>query len=281
VCEIGCGKGFLIDRILNKKIIDFLDEEERQAALARSKRSSPTKNTFPEDELNLPVLHFQNIERYVLCDQSQAHLDSITIPSPEQLTAIRGNSIKTIEKLPAFDEDGAKLPFDDNSLDCVVCGFYLHWVNDLPGLLSEIERVLKPDGAFVGALLGGNTLSELRTCFVLSEQEREGGVSAHVSPLSSIEDAGNILTRAGFNLPTIDAETIKVFYPDAFTLMHHLQCMGESNALFKRRPVISRETLVGAAAIYDNMYREKERGVMATFEVIHMIGWKKDSSQPK
>ncbi|EFC42282.1 predicted protein [Naegleria gruberi] len=275
VCEIGCGKGFLIDRLLNKTIIDFLPPDERKTALEQAKKN---KSSIGETELNYPVLHFQGIENYTLCDQSQLHLDAIQIPS--DLGLIKGNTIKNITKVH-LDEDGASLPFEDNSLDCVVAGFYLHWVNDLPGFLKEVERVLKPDGAFVGALLGGNTLSELRTSFVLSEQEREGGVSPHVSPLSSIEDAGNVLTRAGFKLPTIDAETIKVYYPDPFTLMHHLQGMGENNALFKRRTVISRQTLIGAAAIYDHMFRENDRGVPATFEVIHMIGWKHDESQPK
>nr|CAG4711361.1 unnamed protein product [Naegleria fowleri] len=277
-CEIGCGKGFIIDRILQKRILDFLHPEERESAMAQSKKSSQASG-FSGIELDLPVLHFQNIEHYILCDQSQLLLDSIKIPSPEDLTKIKGNTIKKIEKL-YFDEDGATLPFEDNSLDCVISGFYLHWVNDLPGLLKEVERVLKPDGAFIGAMLGGNTLAELRSCFVLSEQEREGGVSPHVSPLSSIEDVGNIVTRSGLNLPTVDAETIKVYYPDPFTLMHHLQGMGENNALIKRRTILSRETIIGAAAIYDHMFRE-EKGVPATFEVIHMIGWKKDESQPK
>ncbi|KAG2379597.1 hypothetical protein C9374_006714 [Naegleria lovaniensis] len=280
VCEIGCGKGFIINRILHKTILDFLHPEERESAIAQAKKQKTQGSSgFSGVDLDLPVMHFQNIEHYILCDQSQVLLDNIKIPSHDELSLIKGNTIKKIEKLH-FDEDGATLPFDDNSLDCVISGFYLHWVNDLPGLLKEIERVLKPDGVFIGAMLGGNTLSELRTCFVLSEQEREGGVSPHVSPLSSIEDVGNIVTRSGLNLPTVDAETIKVYYPDPFTLMHHLQGMGENNALIKRRTILSRETIIGAAAIYDHMFRE-EKGVPATFEVIHMIGWKKDESQPK
>ncbi|KAL9656691.1 hypothetical protein ABK040_002959 [Willaertia magna] len=264
ICEIGCGKGYLLDRILNKTVYDYLEPFEKV------KYGS-------EEQVKLPILNVQKIQNYVLCEQSKLLLDSIKIPTKEEL---KGNTIQTIEKVH-FDEDGITLPFEDNTFDCVIHGFSLHWVNDLPKLLSEIERILKPDGVFIGAMLGGDTLAELRTAFVLSEQEREGGVSPHVSPLSNIENAGNALTRAGFNIPTIDSEVIRVFYPDAFTLMNHLQGMGENNSLLKRRAQISRETIVGAAAIYDLMFKEEERGVLSTFEVIYLIGWKKDVSQPK
>lgn len=165
-------------------------------------------------------------------------------------------------------------------MDLVLGGVYMHWINNLQGYLANVRSILRPDGAFMGAMLGGDTLHELRTSFVLAEQEREGGVSPHVSPLVSIRDAGNLLAGAGFSIPTIDSDVLTVYYPDAFTLMNHLQAMGENNCLLARRPNLSRETIYAAAALYDSLFRT-EKGVPATFEIIYMIGWAPDPSQKK
>ena len=94
------------------------------------------------------------------------------------------------------------IPIKDNSVDIVISNLSLHWVNDLPGSLIQIRRCLKPDGLFLGTIFGETTLAELRDSFTVCEQEREGGVSPHVSPFTRITDAGNLLTRAGFQLPT-------------------------------------------------------------------------------
>lgn len=176
------------------------------------------------------------------------------------------------------DEEKDSLPFEQDSVDAVVCGMYTHWINNLPNVLGKAHKILKPDGVFFGAILGGDTLHELRSAFVLAEQEREGGVSPHVSPFAGIRDVGNVLTRAGFKIPTIDSDTLTVYYPDGLTMMHHLQLMGENNALIARRPAISRETVVGAAAILDSLFMT-EKGVPATFEVIYLVGWKAHPSQ--
>lgn len=94
------------------------------------------------------------------------------------------------------------LPFEASSKDMIISAMFTHWWNDLPGILTNILNILKPDGVFVGAMLGGESLHELRSSFVLAEQDREGGVSPHTSPFAGIREAGNVLTRAGFNLPT-------------------------------------------------------------------------------
>lgn len=99
-------------------------------------------------------------------------------------------------------DDDCELPFEPRSLDLAICSNYMHWINDLPGFFKRVQDVLKEDGVFVGALFGGETLQELRTAFMLAEQEREGGVSPHVSPFAHIRDMGNVMTRAGFALPT-------------------------------------------------------------------------------
>ncbi|MCP6711136.1 class I SAM-dependent methyltransferase, partial [Klebsiella pneumoniae] len=57
--------------------------------------------------------------------------------------------------------DEERLPFAAVSLDLVVSLLSLHWTNDLVGALVQIRRALKPDGLFIGALFGGQTLTEL------------------------------------------------------------------------------------------------------------------------
>jgi NADH dehydrogenase [ubiquinone] 1 alpha subcomplex assembly factor 5 len=177
--------------------------------------------------------------------------------------------------------DEEAIPFADNTFDAVVSSLALHWVNDIPGCLIQIERVLKPDGVFLGAMLGGDTLKELRISLTLAQQERESGISPYVSPMAGFRDAGNLLGRAGFSLPTVDVDTITVPYPDAFTLMQHLWGMGESNAIPTRRGQLKRDTLTAAAAIYQDMFGDGQGGVLATFQVMYLIGWKYDPSQPQ
>lgn len=94
------------------------------------------------------------------------------------------------------------LPFQDNSLDLVISNLSLHWVNDLPSTFAQIHRCLKNDGVFLASLFGENTLQELRSSILLAQQEREGGLSAAVSPFTRISDIGSLLSQARFTLPT-------------------------------------------------------------------------------
>jgi len=173
------------------------------------------------------------------------------------------------------------LPFADSSIDLVLSNLSLHWVNDLPSVFQQVRRCLRPDGAFIGALFGGDTLLELRSSFVLAEQERSGGISNHVSPLTTIGDVGDLLTSAGFAIPTIDLQTFNVDYADPWVLMNDLRSMGESNASIHRRKNMSRDVLSATAAVYKVMYGQEQGTVPATFDVIFFIGWAPHKSQPK
>lgn len=102
------------------------------------------------------------------------------------------------------------LPFQDHSFDLVLSSMSLHWVNDLSMAFSEIHRVLKPDGAFLCSMLGGDTLHELRTCLYLAEQERRGGMSPRVSPVLQASDVAGLLQSCDFTMPTVDVDTIQV-----------------------------------------------------------------------
>jgi len=183
----------------------------------------------------------------------------------------------------AHDEE-SKLPFPDGTFDLVISSGSIHWVNDLPKLFSEARRVLKPDGCFMLAMIGGESLSELRASMVLAELEREGGVSPHCGPFVQLSDVGNLMQRAGFALPTLDVDTMKVSFPNAAILMEHLQRMGENNACIKRRERTSLDTFLATACIYENefgMDYEDEREVELSLQVIYGIGWVPDQSQPK
>ncbi|EEC48918.1 predicted protein, partial [Phaeodactylum tricornutum CCAP 1055/1] len=184
-----------------------------------------------------------------------------------------------------LDEE-AILPFPDGTFDLVISSTSMHWVNQLPKLFKEIRRVLKPDGCFMFAMIGGTTLPELRAAMVMAEIEREGGVSPHVGPFVELSDVGALLQRAGFALPTIDVDSMKIAFPNAAVLMEHLQRMGESNACIKRRERIGLDTFLATACLYDEMFPLEghddggEPAVEASVQVIYAIGWTPHVSQP-
>lgn len=183
----------------------------------------------------------------------------------------------------AADMDEAPLPFPDGTFDLVVSSMAFHWINDLPRLLLEIKRVLKPDGCLLFALPGGNTLPELRSSLVLAELERTGGVSTHVGPYIDLSNVGSLLTGTGFKLPTIDVDDIQIGYPNAMVLMEHLARMGEGNACSNRRDRVGLGTFVGAACLYRELYPAEEgndsEGIVASAQVIYGIAWKEHESQ--
>lgn len=173
------------------------------------------------------------------------------------------------------------IPLQPNSVDLVISALALHWVNDLPSCFAQIHKALKPDGCFIAALLGGETLQELRSSLALADMERLGGVRPHVSPFTRLADCGNLLSGAGFNLTTVDSDALTVPYPDMFTLIDHLQGMGEQNASVNRDLPMNRDSLLAAAAAYEALYVDEDGVLPATFEVLYLIGWKAHDSQPK
>jgi NADH dehydrogenase [ubiquinone] 1 alpha subcomplex assembly factor 5 len=172
------------------------------------------------------------------------------------------------------------LPFRDQSLDLVVSGLSLQLVNDLPGALVQIRRALRPDGLFLAALLGGSTLTELRNALLAAEEELEGGASPRVAPFADVQDLGALLQRAHFALPVVDADTVKVTYPDALALMHEVRAMGAANALrARRRSPLRRATLMRALALYKERFGLPNGRVPATFEIITLTAWAPHASQ--
>jgi SAM-dependent methyltransferase len=176
--------------------------------------------------------------------------------------------------------DEEALPFADQSLDLAVAALNLHFVNDLPGTLLQIRRALRPDGLFLAALLGGDTLMELRQSFAAAESEIEGGLSPRVAPFADLRDLGALLQRAGFALPVADSDRLIVRYDSAFALMRDLRRMGATNVMVERRRVpLRRATLLRMADIYAESFSDPDGRVRATFELVWLSGWTPHESQ--
>ncbi|OLY83716.1 NADH dehydrogenase [ubiquinone] 1 alpha subcomplex assembly factor 5 [Smittium mucronatum] len=193
----------------------------------------------------------------------------------------RDSNVKYDVKVERRKMDEEIPDFEENSCEAIVSNLSLHWVNDLVGSLIKIRSALIPDGVFLASLFGGDTLFELRTSLQLAEQERLGGISPHISPMVDPSDMGGLLTRAGLSIPTVDVDKIIVNYPSMFHLMADLNAMGEGNAIMKRPRTIRRSTLYAAASIYKELYGNEDGSIQATFEIVYIIGWKPDPSQPK
>ena len=176
--------------------------------------------------------------------------------------------------------DEEALPFRPGSLDLVVSALTLQWVNDLPGTLRQIREALRPDGLFLGALLGGRTLHELREVMLAAETEIYGGASPRVAPFADVRDLGALLQRAGFALPVADVDAVDVTYADALALMRELKAMGAGNVLIERaRRPATRRLLLRAAEIYAERFAAPDGRVRATFEIVHLLGWAPHESQ--
>ncbi len=188
-------------------------------------------------------------------------------------------AMAAIAPAPALVADEEILPFGNREFDAVLSLLSLHWINDLPGALCQIRMALKPDGLFLAAMLGGDTLKELRRALMEAESAVEGGVSPRVSPFADVRDAGALLQRAGFALPVVDTEIIEVRYSDPFKLMADLRGMGESNAVRHRRKKFTRRaTLLNAASRYVELFGDAS-GIPATFQILYLTAWAPHPSQ--
>lgn len=228
----------------------------------------------PDPDPNMPV-----------SDPLVTRIDHLTAAESSQTLLYRDADLpfnKQINMTREVLADEETLPYEANTFDLVLSSLSLHWINDLVGMLAQINNILKPDCAFVGAMFGGDTLFELRTSLQLAETERRGGVSPHVSPLADVRDCGGLLQRVGFKMVGVDVDDIIVDFPDIFTLMQELQAMGENNAVLGREMgPIQRDVLLAADSIYRELHGNPDGTIPATFRMIYMIGWKESQDQPK
>ncbi len=240
----------------------------REVALRMTERLCDINRTYPlaldlgchggEFAQALTRQHGHGVEQLIQADPSAAIL----------IRAKTGHNTLSV----AADEEA--LPFAPQSLDLIVSVLNLHGVNDLPGALVQIRRALKPGGLFLGAMFGGQSLTELRQALSEAELELEGGVSPRVSPFADVRDAGALLQRAGFAMPVADVDQIDVNYADPLALMRELRGMGESNALnLRRRVFLRRATLLRACQIYEQKFGLSGGRIPATVQVIYLTGW--------
>ena len=178
--------------------------------------------------------------------------------------------------------DEEALPFAAASFDLIASALSLQWANDLPGVLVQLRRALAPDGLFLAALVGGQSLTELRTALTAAEADLTGGASPRVAPFADVRDLGGLLQRAGFALPVTDIEPIIVRYPSMFALMQDLRAMGATNALVERsRLPLRRAVLMRAADIYAARFADPDGRLRATFDIVWLSGWAPHESQQK
>jgi SAM-dependent methyltransferase len=186
------------------------------------------------------------------------------------------SALAMVERAPGLRvvADEEFLPVADGALDLIMSCLTLHWVNDLPGMLIQARRALKPDGLFLAAMFGGATLKELREAFLVAEDEIEGGAGPRVSPFADVRDAGDLLSRAGFKLPVAVTETLTVSYESPLKLIRDLKGMGEANAhVHRRKSFTRRATFLRALSVYEERFGDGTGRVPATFEIVTLTGW--------
>lgn len=244
---------FLIDRVA-------AELGERLSAVVRTFDRAVDLGT-PTDALRRVLAESGKVKTIIAAEPAAARLD-------------------TSYSRVAADEEA--LSFADGSLDLVVSALSLQFVNDLPGTLVQIRRALKPDGLLLAALVGGESLTELRQAFAEAESEVEGGLSPRVAPFIDLRELGALMQRAGFALPVIDSERLTVRYDSAFALMHDLRAMGATNVLSeRRRKPLRRATVFRMAEIYAQRFADADGRLRATFEIAWLSGWAPHESQQK
>ena len=191
-----------------------------------------------------------------------------------------GDRFKSLTHVALLDSE--VLPLHPEQLDLAISALAFQFVNDLPGVLAQIRRGLKPDGLLLAAMIGGDTLNELRQCFAAAEAELEGGVSPHVAPFADLRDVGALLQRAGLALPVADVDRVVVRYDSAFALMADLRRMAATNILIERRRLPTRRaTMLRMAQIYAKRFADPDGRIRATFDVIWLSGWAPHENQQK
>jgi len=190
--------------------------------------------------------------------------------------------LPSLSHLAPPDSGAEVLALANASLDLALSALAFQFVNDLPGVLAQIRRALKPDGLLLAAMIGGDTLTELRQSFAAAEAECEGGVSPRVAPFADLRDAGALLQRAGLALPVTDVDRVVVRYDNAFALMQDLRRMGATNILIERRRAPTRRaTLLRMAQIYAERFADSDGRIRATFDIVWLSAWAPHESQQK
>lgn len=261
----------LFDRALHARRLDraargYADADflQRRAALDVAERVAPILRSFP---LGVDLSARRGAFAQALADVAPGRVGTLIEAdlSPRMLAGRPG---------PRLVADEERLPFADASVDLIVSTLGLHWTNDVVGALIQIRRALKPGGLFIGAFLGGVTLTELRQSLLAAETEILGGAGSRVSPFADLQDAASLLHRAGLKEPVADVDTVTVTYEHPLKLFLDLRQMGETAVLAERHPKpLTRTLLARTAEIYTERFAGDDGRIRATFEIITLTGW--------
>lgn len=252
----------------------LIDRAALRARLARAERLGPA--TFLLDRV---AEDFGDRLTAVL--RTFANAADIGTPGI-QLGEVLAGRVASVAHVDLLRHDNDRLGLEPETLDLVVSALALQSVDDLPGVLAQVRRALKPDGLLLLALFGGDTLTELRQSFAAAESEIEGGLSPRVLPFGDLRELGALLQRAGFALPVADVDRVVVRYDNAFALMQDLRRMGATNVLAERRRVpLRRATLLRMAQVYSERFADPDGRIRATFDIVWLSGWAPHESQQK
>ena len=176
--------------------------------------------------------------------------------------------------------DDEFLPFKEESFDLVVCGMNLQWVNDLPGTLKQIRRILAPDGLFIACLPGGLTFNEMRNVFIHAELEKTGGSSPRVHPFIDVRDMGALLQRGGFTLPVADVDSFTIRYDNLYSMINEIRQMTFSSVLHSvSNKNLTRDIIMHAQKLYSDNFSDDDGRLRLSFEIIWLSGWAAHDSQ--
>jgi SAM-dependent methyltransferase len=257
---------------MESRIPRLIDRSAMRARRARAQRLGPA--TFLLDRVTADM-H----ERLSAVLRDFKDVADVWTPG-DVLHGLPAGRFSTLIHVDMFDSADEALQLAPESLDLALSALALQFANDLPGVLAQIRRALRPDGLFLSALLGGDTLTELREAFTAAEVEREGGLSPRVLPFADLRDLGALLQRAGFALPVADVDRVVVRYDNAFALMQDLRRMGATNVLTERRRTpLRRATLLRMAQIYAERFSDSDGRIRATFDIVWLSGWAPHASQ--
>jgi SAM-dependent methyltransferase len=248
---------------------------DRTLLIARQRRAQAVG---PVDFLLGGVIEDMD-ERLAAVNRQFAAVADIWTPGKGVRTPSHAGSLTRVALMDSLDET---LPLPPGSIDLALSALAFQFVNDLPGVLAQIRRALKPDGLLLAAMIGGDSLTELRQSFAAAEAECEGGASPRVAPFADLRDIGSLLQRADLALPVTDVDRITVRYDNAFALMADLRGMGATNILVERRRAPTRRaTLLRMVEIYSERFADDDGRIRATFDIIWLSGWAPHESQPK
>jgi len=261
----------LFDRALHRKRLDRAAPDyanagflQRRAAYDVAGRLAPILRRFP---LAVDLSARTGAFREALADEAPDHVDLLIEADLSHRMLAGRDGLRVVA-------DEERLPFTDASVDLIVSTLGLHWTNDVVGALIQARRALKPDGLFIGAFLGGVTLTELRQSLMAAESEILGGAGNRVSPFADGRDAAGLLQRAGFVQPVADLDSVTVTYAHPLKLLADLRQMGETNVLAERHPKpLSRRLLARTFELYAERFGAEDGRIPATFEIVTLTGW--------